>query len=182
MHPVVHLAVGYLAYAGYTRWRFERPPDGGATLVLLFAAVLPDLIDKPLEWSGSVPVGRTIGHSILFAIPVVAVVWVLARRRGSDHSADAFAIGYLSHVAADVPWHVLSEDFEELGFLFWPVTEVAEYSGVKPVATIGEVTVTTLWIEAVILLAGIGLWVRDGAPGIRVARDAIESTVTNLRQ
>lgn len=139
----------------------------------LLAAALPDLIDKPLEWLGVVPVGRTIGHSLLFALPLVALVWVLARRASERELGVAFAVGYLSHVATDVPWHLLSGEYHELGFLLWPVTHMPPYTGTTTLATLGGVEVTTLWLEAVILVAGVGLWMRDGTPGTEAIRDRL---------
>ncbi|ELY98845.1 membrane-bound metal-dependent hydrolase [Natrialba chahannaoensis JCM 10990] len=167
VQPVVHLAVGYICYALYTRWRTGRIPTETAALVAIAGAALPDLLDKPIWLAGLVDVGRTIGHSLLFAIPVVAAVWLLSRVRGQQALGIAFAIGYGSHIATDIPWHVLSGDLHELGFLLWPLTPMPEYTGTKPLGTVPalEITVTTLWLEAVILVAGIALWRADGYPG-----------------
>ena len=173
MQPVVHLAVAYLCYAGYARWRLDRAPTGAAALVAVVASTLPDLIDRPVYWVGLFPVGRALAHSLLFALPLIALVWLVARRSDRTLLGIAFAIGYLSHVAADVPWHVLSGDSHELGFLLWPVTYMPEYSGVKPLGTVGGVEVTTLWLEAPILVAGLALWIYDGAPGAAVVRDRL---------
>ncbi|WP_331236251.1 metal-dependent hydrolase [Natronorarus salvus] len=173
MQPVVHLAVAYLSYAAYTRWRLDRAPTGAAALVAVLAAALPDLIDRPLYWAGLTPVGRTLAHSLLFAIPLIALVRFVTRRVDRSVLGVAFAIGYLSHVVTDVPWHVLAGDYHELGFLLWPVTSMPDYSGVKPLGTVGGLEVTTLWLEAPILVAGLALWIRDGAPGAGVVRDRI---------
>ncbi|MXV63971.1 metal-dependent hydrolase [Natronorubrum sp. JWXQ-INN-674] len=173
MQPVVHLAVGYLCYAAYTRWSLGRQPADVPALVAVFAAGLADLIDKPLHAAGVVPVGRTIGHSLLFAIPLVLFVWLVASRRDRPILGVAFAIGYLSHIATDVPWHLISGDFDELGFLLWPITDMPAYTGVKPLGTVTGVEVTTLWLEAVILVAGIVLWWVDGRPGVGAIRRAL---------
>ncbi|MDQ2050143.1 metal-dependent hydrolase [Natronolimnohabitans sp. A-GB9] len=175
MQPVVHLAVGYLCYAGYTRWHGDGTPDEAPALAAIVGAALPDLIDKPIWLADLVAVGRTIGHSLLFAIPVVIAVWLLTRARDRPVLGIAFAIGYLSHIATDVPWHVISGDVDELGFLFWPLTPMPAYTGTKPLGTVPglEVTVTTLWLEAVILVAGVALWWADGRPGTDVIRRAL---------
>ncbi|ELY59949.1 metal-dependent hydrolase [Natronolimnohabitans innermongolicus] len=173
MQPVVHLAVGYLCYAAYTRWRGGTAPADLPALVAVFAAGLADFIDKPLYAAGVVPVGRTIGHSLLFAVPLIAVVWLLAARRDRRVLGVAFAIGYGSHIATDIPWHVISGDFDELGFLLWPITEMPAYTGVKPLGTVAGVEVTTLWLEAVILVAGVALWWADGRPGVDAIRRAL---------
>jgi hypothetical protein len=170
MLPPVHVAVGYLCYAALTRLRGMGVPSGRATLVAVLAAALPDLIDHPLHWLGVTPVGRTIAHSLLFAVPLVALVWVLARRADERELGVAFAVGYLSHIATDVPWHLLSGEYHELGFLLWPITHIPEYTGTTTLATVGGAEVTTLWIEAVILVAGVALWMRDGTPGTEALR------------
>ena len=173
MQPIVHLAVGYLCYVVYSRWAGEYPPAGGPVLLAVFAAVLPDLVDKPLAAAGVVPVGRTIGHSLLLAVPLMVAVWLAARRIERDDLGVAFGIGYASHLASDVPWHVLSGDYHELGFLLWPITTMPPYTGVKSVGTVAGVEVTTLWFEAVLLLAGIIVWWRDGRPGLGLLRQML---------
>lgn len=172
MLPFVHLAVGYLCYAAYARRSRDDSPAGAPTIVAVFAAALPDLLDKPLAAFGVVPVGRTLGHSLLFALPLVAIVRIVARRRGGPIAGDAFAVGYLSHIATDIPWHLLSGEYQELGFLLWPIAEMPAYTGTKPLGTVAGIAVTTLWIETAILIAGVVRWWRDGRPGTgRVRRE-----------
>ncbi|WP_254862481.1 metal-dependent hydrolase [Halovivax gelatinilyticus] len=170
MQPVVHLAVGYLCWATYTRYERGEPPESAPTAAVLVGAAIPDLVDKPLYAAGAVDVGRTIGHSLLFVVPLVVAVWVLARSVGRSELGLAFAVGVLSHVATDVPWHVVSGDFDELRFLLWPVTPMPPYTGVKPLGTVGGVEVTTLSLEAVVLVAGLVVWWSDGRPGIDLPR------------
>ncbi len=175
MQPVVHLAVGYLCYAGYTRRRYGSVPGEYPTLAAILGAALPDLIDKPIWLAGVVDVGRTIGHSLLLVVPLVIVVWLVTRTRDREILGVAFAIGILSHIATDIPWHVLSGDYHELGFLLWPITPMPEYTGTKPLGTVPglEVTATTLWLEAVILVAGVALWWADGRPGTAPLRRTV---------
>lgn len=170
MQPIVHPVVGYLCYAGYTRIRQGSRPRGEPTLVAVFAAILPDLIDQPLWAVGVTPVGRTVAHSLFGAAVIVGIAGVLARRADRPDLGVAFAIGYGSHVAADVPWHVLAGDYEELGFLLWPVTEMPAYSGVKPIGSVAGVEITTLWLEGVIFVAGVSVWLYDGRPGLEIVR------------
>lgn len=175
MQPVVHLAVGYLCYAAYARRRFDAVPREGPALAATVGAALPDLLDKPIRLVGLVGVGRTIGHSLLFALPLVVAVGLYACSSDRDLLGIAFAAGYLSHLATDVPWHVLAGDFHELGFLLWPVTPMPPYTGTKPLGTLPglEATVTTLWLEAVVLVAGVGLWWMDGKPGLETVVRAL---------
>lgn len=173
MLPPVHLAVGYLCYAALVRLRGAGTPTERAALAALLGAALPDLIDKPLHWLGAVPVGRTIGHSLLLVLPLVALGWLLARRTDGRELGVAFAVGILSHIATDVPWHLLSGEYHELGFLLWPVTHMPEYTGTTTLGTLAGVEVTTLWIEAVILVCGVALWVVDGTPGAGAVKERL---------
>ena len=166
MQPIVHLAIAYVSFAVYERWNGNDVPRDGPTLIAIIGAALPDLIDKPIAFVGLVPVGRTVGHSLLFALPLIGIVWVLSAKRNRRILGIAFAIGYLSHLATDVPWHVLSGDYEELGYLLWPVTDMPPYTGVKPLTTVGGFEITTLWLEAVIFVGGVALWWYDGRPGL----------------
>ncbi|MDG5820372.1 metal-dependent hydrolase [Natronococcus sp. A-GB7] len=175
MQPVVHLVVGYLCYAAYTRLSRGEAPAEAPALAAIAGAALPDVLDQSLYHAGLTPVGRTVGHSLLFAIPVIAAVWLLTRRRDRRILGVAFAIGYGSHTATDIPWHVLAGDYHELGFLLWPITHMPEYSGVKPLGTVPGLGLeaTTLWLEAVIFVAGIALWRADGYPGTAPIRRAL---------
>lgn len=170
MQPIVHPVVGYLCYAGYIRARRENPPQGGPVIVAVFAAILPDMIDRSLWLIGVTSVGRTIAHSLLGAIVLVGGMVILARAYHRSDLGVAFAIGYFSHILADIPWHILAGDYHELGFLLWPVTEMPAYSGVKVVANIGSVEITTLWLEGGLFLLGVLVWWRDGCPGTDVLR------------
>lgn len=168
MQPIVHLVVGYLCYAGYTRVRYETRPRGEPTAVAVSAAALPDLIDQPLWLMGITPVGRTFAHSLIGGVLIVGVITLLTRQQGRPDLGVAFAIGYVSHIVADIPWHVLAGDYHELGFLLWPVTEMPVYSGVKVIGTVGGIEVTTLWFEMVIFVLGVLVWWSDGYPGLDV--------------
>lgn len=154
MLPIVHPVIGYLCYAVYTR-ATGSSPEWDAGVVAVGAAAVPDLIDKPLWLAGVVPVGRSLAHSLLVAGPVIVTIWMLTRRYGRPRLGIAFAIGYFSHLAADVPWHIVAGSYAELGFLLWPVISMPPYSGTKPLGAIGDLAVTTLWIEAVIFIGGL---------------------------
>ena len=171
MQPIVHLVVGYLCYAAYSRWKTGDPPRDVPALVAIGSAVLADVIDKPLYAMGVLPVGRAIGHSLLFVGPLVIVVLYLTRMIGRGELGIAFAIGYGSHLAADIPWHLLSGEYHELGFLFWPITTMPPYTGVKTIWMGAGLEITTLWLEAVIGLIGVIVWWFDGRPGIGILKD-----------
>lgn len=122
MWPWDHAAVGYLLLSAATRLGWRRPPARQAGVVAVFAALLPDLIDKPLSWGlALLPSGRSLGHSLLFAlllVVLVGAVTVAARRR---EFGLAFGIGYLSHLAGDVAYPLFVKGELRLGFLFWPL-------------------------------------------------------------
>src|SRR3989338_267654 len=75
--------------------------------VLLFA-ILPDLIDKPLQFIiPAFEVGRSIGHSLLGACVLwLIVVW----RKASPY----YVLAYLIHFLCDAQW-------QHLPSLLWPL-------------------------------------------------------------
>ena len=170
MLPPIHAIVGYLLFAVYTRWSRDTTPTGRATLVLAFASLLPDLIDKPLYWWAGPPSGRTLAHSLLFAVPLTLLVWGIADRADERELGIAFAVGTLAHSLADALWPLLVGAYDELGFLLWPIAHSPPYEGTKPLATVAGADVTTLWFEAAIAVVGLAVWIRDGAPGAGAVR------------
>lgn len=85
------------------RWRY----------VLLFA-VLPDLIDKPLQIIvPAFEVGRSIGHSLLG----VCVLWLIITWR---KSSPTYVLAYLIHFLCDGQWNHLPS-------LLWPLLGVHIY-------------------------------------------------------
>ena len=166
MFPPAHPGVAYLLYSPFHRLVEGDATSGGATLALVVGAVLPDLIDQPLYHLAGFPTTRTIGHSLLLAVPVCLAVAAVAR--GStlpDGVAGAFAFGYGAHLAADALWPLVLGLRDELGFLLWPVTYMPDYEGTKPLVEVGGTTVTTLWVELVLLAFAVALWWHDGRPG-----------------
>ena len=176
MHPVVHPAVAYVLYRlgrGSVR---AGPPGPNVTLALVLGAIIPDVIDQPMYHVFAFPTTRTIAHSLLVAVPVCLLVWIAVRRRGvRDEIALGFAVGYLSHLAADALWPLVLGEYDELGFLLWPITEMPPYEGVKPLVTIDSLTITTLWVEVGLLVIGVLVWSRDGWPGMEVASQALDA-------
>lgn len=167
MFPPVHPAVAYLLYSAARRRLDGTPPDASATAAVVAGAVIPDLVDQPLAALALVPTTRALGHSLLFVVPVCLVgVLVVRRRWGSNASATAFAVGALSHPLADALWPLVLGLLDELGFLLWPITPSPPYEGTKPLLDLGAATVTTLWVELVLLALALVVWWRDGRPGL----------------
>lgn len=167
MFPPVHPGVGYLLYAGLTRVHDAVPSGNGVVLAVVVGAAVPDLIDQPLYYLLALPSTRTLGHSLLSALPVSLLAIALVRRSDVPNGVGiGFAIGYLSHLPADALWPLLLGKFRELGFLLWPITLSPDYEGTKELFSIGAVTVTTLWVELSLLAVAFLVWRRDEMPGI----------------
>lgn len=174
--PAAHPGVAYLLYAAWRRSRSAGTPSHGATLALFAAAVLPDLIDQPLYHYQllGVPSTRTLGHSLLFVVPVTVVALVGARRSSLANDVGiAFAVGLLSHPATDAVFPFLLGRFDEIGFLLWPLTHSPPYVGNKPLFGVADITVTTRWVDLVVLATALALWWRDGRPGLEPIVDRV---------
>lgn len=128
MWPWEHAVFAYLLYSLYSHLRYREAPDGRVTIVLVFAAVLPDVIDKPLAWEfGVFSTGYALAHSLFFAIPLVIIVWLFVWRRGAPVLGTAFGIGYLSHLVGDVIPIYASDGEWTIDHLLWPVVVSSEH-------------------------------------------------------
>lgn len=185
MWPWAHLAVGYLLYSLYCRAR-GRVPTGYPVLALAVGTQFPDLVDKPLAWRfGVLPSGLSLAHSLLFALPFVAVVGLVALRYGSTSVATGFAVGYLSHLPADVVYPLLLDRNVDPRFLLWPLYPAVDPERVGLFANVTmyfsryvELLLTPLGLlfalaEVGLVLSAVALWVRDGAPGLRELWSAV---------
>ncbi len=97
------------------RWVFRDPSMD--LRVLVFGAILSDLIDKPI---GSVvfvdrfETGRIYAHTLLFAVLVLFSVMTLTKRGGAARKRWlALPIGVFFHLLLDMPLDATT--------LFWPV-------------------------------------------------------------
>ncbi|MCL9812163.1 metal-dependent hydrolase [Natranaeroarchaeum aerophilus] len=163
MWPLVHPFFGYLCYSAYRRLDGEVP-TAGPTVAVVIGALLPDLVDQPLRILLAGHVGRSLAHSLFVAVPTILLVWYVAQHRGRARLGVGFAVGYLSHLVSDAFWPLLVGAYDELGYLLWPITSMPEYQGRKVLGELGSVTVTTYWLEAVVVLVAVGVWWRDGRP------------------
>jgi hypothetical protein len=178
MWPWEHLAFAYLLYSPLLRFAGYRPPQTDTALALLVASLLADLIDKPLAWVfGVLPAGRSLGHSVLFAVPLVVVVagvfWALHRTAVGP----AFGLGYLSHLAGDAIYPLLTEGDLEVGFLLWPLIP-AESGSIDAVPHLLDLLGTYLTFlatprgalyllfDATLVTVAVVAWALDGAPGL----------------
>ena len=181
MWPWEHVAFGYLAYSVASRILSRQPPGRLEALAVTVAAVLPDLIDKPLAWGlGVLPGGRSLAHSLLISSPLLVATVVLGTYFGRARLGAAVVVGYLSHLAGDVIYPLVTDGELRLGFLVWPLVSPESSSG-PPVGLlsrflelVGEFAVFLatprgLWylaIELAVLFVISLLWLADGAPGL----------------
>lgn len=170
MWPWGHAAVGYLLYTLYRRHRSGLQPQGLPVVALGLGTQLPDLIDKPLAWNlGLLPNGRSLSHSLLVAVVVGVVLWIIATRLDRQSLAVAFGIGYISHLFADGLYPALAGEFYYLGYLAWPIVPALEYEGGKGVLAylLAAEPTPTFVFEVVLALVTAGVWYRHGCPGLR---------------
>lgn len=183
MWPWEHLAVGYLAYSAWCRWRSGDPPSSPAAVVaLVIGTQFADLVDKPLGWGlGVLPAGTSLGHSVLFAVPLTVLVAALARQGGRPAVGPAFGIGYLLHLPADALYGaVIYQTAVDPGQFLWPlvaapepdriglITNVAYYLD-KYVAVLSTPAGQAyILAEALLLIGAFAVWLADGSPGVEL--------------
>ncbi|WP_226482863.1 metal-dependent hydrolase [Natrinema amylolyticum] len=192
MWPWEHAIVAYLSYSLLCHTVFRDSPGGLDAFAVVFASVLPDLIDKPLAWTyGVFDVGYGIGHSIFFAVPLAIFVGTIARAADRPLAGLAFGVGYLSHPVADVVDSVFRQDALLIEIMLWPVSPVEGQPPGPDVLDVffmlvgryastilaGELS-TYLWIQ--VGLAGLAMlvWLLDGAPVLRECLRASARAVT----
>lgn len=173
MWPIGHAAGAYILYNLYSRARGTSPPGEIAVWILLFGSLIPDIIDKPLAWYvGVLPTGRSLGHSLLFIVPLCIALGVIAYRYGRLEWAIAFTIGALSHLLLDA-LPALWRDDTSASFLLYPLVSVGTYDNGAP--TILGLLRSSLndpyfHLEFVFLFVALVMWVYDGYPGMRWLR------------
>lgn len=185
MWPWEHIAVGYLLYSAVSRRHWHHPPVARAAIVVGVAAVLPDLVDKPLAWwLGALPAGRSLAHSLLVGVPVVLAVLVAGWRRDERPASVAFAVGYLSHLAGDVFYPLVVQGELRVGFLLWPVVAAPDGGTTSALPHVRELVGAfvaflatprgTLYLvgDVTLVVAAVAVWVMDGTPGLPVARNS----------
>jgi hypothetical protein len=118
---------------------------------------------------GILPSGRSLAHSLLFALLLGVVVWVVARRRDHVTAGIAFLFGHVLHIVTDAIPAALAGRWAELGFLFWPVTPAYRYPGDSgrdiPEYLFGHLT-TEPHFQLGLFVFAVALWLYDGWPGL----------------
>lgn len=186
MLPWGHFAVAYLLYSPYARRRYGHPPSPRAMLALLVGVAFADLVDKSLGWGLGIIPSRSLGHSLLLAVPLIAVVYAVAVHYDRVASATAFALAHLTHLFTDIRPRLLLGYPIRNRYLVWPIISRRIYSYRERVFEppwLVEVLVTPLTYRPVFLLLelvlfGLALWRwdADGRPGADYVRSRLGST------
>ena len=180
MLPWGHFAVAYLLYSAYSRRRSGRPPSSGATLAVLGGVFFADVVDKSLGWGLGLIPSRSLGHSLLVAVPLIVAVYAVASRYDRVASATAFAMAHLTHLLTDIRPRLLLGYPIRNRYLFWPLVTERQYTYHERVFEppwIVELLVTPLTYRPVFLLLELVLfafalrrWDADGRPGLQYVR------------
>ncbi|MCL9815055.1 metal-dependent hydrolase [Natranaeroarchaeum aerophilus] len=193
MWPWEHAAVGYLAYSLFCHTYYRESPGGLDAFAVLFASVLPDLIDKPLAYQfGVFETGYALGHSIFFAVPFAIFTGVLARQLGYSRAGLAFAIGYLLHLPGDFVPHYF-RGTERFHVVLWPIADQPDaghshglydftmgyFVDYWAALTTGDPP-TYLLIQTGVVAFTLLLWLYDGAPVLRECLAAVGDTIESL--
>ena len=181
MWPWEHAIVAYLCYSLFCHTVFRDSPGGLDAFTVVFASVLPDLIDKPLAWEyGVFDVGYAVGHSIFFAVPLAILVGTITHLAGRPRVGLAFGLGYLSHPPADIVDSLFRYGILQVDLALWPVESVEShppgsgflesffvlFNDYSSALLAGDLS-TYLWLQ--VGLAGFTMlvWLLDGAPVLR---------------
>ncbi|MFC4541749.1 metal-dependent hydrolase [Halosolutus amylolyticus] len=183
MWPWEHAIVGYVVYSLFVRVVYRDSPGGLEAFAVVFASVLPDVIDKPLAWEfGVFETGYAIGHSIFFAVPLAIFAGLAARATGRQRAGVAFGLGYLLHLPGDVFYSYIGSGLVRLEILLWPVESVDSPGQQRRTGFAetflrlfddyqGSILAGDLspYLRLQLGLAGIAflLWLADGAPVLR---------------
>ena len=180
MWPWTHALFGYACYSLAVHAGFRRRPTDLPAVVAVFAAVLPDLVDKPLAWTFGVTAGGYgPAHSVLVGAPAAALLGLLLWRTGSEETGFGFVVGYASHLLGDVIFQFFDEGELVLSVLLWPIASAGSDSAGGLVhhflfflhrygGQIRSGEATTYLLATVALAVGVlFLWILDGFPGVR---------------
>jgi len=136
--PLGHAAIAYLCYVGYAAVSTHRLPARLALLSLFLGSQLPDVIDKPLAYWNVLTYGRSLAHSVFSLLLISALVWWAAQRLQGRWNETTWqdrirltapagiAIGYGSHLLGDVYRVVLTGQYADARFLFYPLYMMPE--------------------------------------------------------
>lgn len=194
MWPWEHAIVAYLTYSLFCHVMYRNSPGGLEVLAVVFASVLPDLIDKPLAWEyGVFESGYALGHSIFFAVPLSIIIGLLARQLSRPRTGVAFGLGYVLHPFSDVLDSYVRDDVVQFELLLWPIEIIhghGQSGGFMPyfiqlfdsyrTALLAGALSTYLWVQVSLGLAVVVLWLYDGAPVLRECIFGTKNLIGNM--
>lgn len=196
MWPWEHVLFAYVFYSVFVHFWFRARPTDWPVAALAFGSLLPDLVDKPLAWQfGLFETGWAIAHSVFVAVPLSLLAYAVARYRGADRVGIGFAFGYLLHLVGDVLPASLSRGELYLTPVLWPfgnptVSHSPEsFAGgvlhnlgnyLSGLVALDMTPVLALQLGA--LVVGLGLWVYDGFPGLRLVVAPVRRAAENVRR
>lgn len=160
-------------YSVLVHLTLRRSPRDAPTLALALGTQFPDIVDKPLAWTFHIlPNGRSLAHSLLTAVVVLAALRLASRWRGSTDLANAFGVGYLSHLAGDAVGPALAGEYHYISFLAWPLLPPIEYDHGSFLSHLASFqpsmfSMTELGVFGFVLV----IWIVDGAPGFPQVRN-----------
>lgn len=181
MWPWDHAIVGYVAYSLFCHAVFRTSPGGLDAFMVVFASVLPDLIDKPLAWEFAVfDTGYALGHSLFFIVPLSIAVGAITHAVGRPEIGFAVGIGSVLHPLGDLLYSYLSEGVIYFEIVLWPVATLP--SGSPSQGFLESFTAlfgryfreilagdVSMYVRLQLVLAAFAflLWLYDGAPVLR---------------
>jgi hypothetical protein len=158
MFPWSHAAFGYLLLLAAV-FLLGRQVSRAELLAVLVGTQCADIVDKPLAWwFGLLPSGRSLAHSLVLVVPLVAAVVAVAWYRHHPEVGLAFGLGYLSHLVGDAYGALYYWRTEELTFLLWPILPPYPYddfTGFAHFATSVELSLTL--VTAFLAAAAVGV-------------------------
>lgn len=187
MLPPGHLAGGYLLYSAVCRVSYRAPPVGTAVVALAVGTQFPDVIDKPLAYWGGLFTGRSLSHSLLFAVPLCCGCLGAGLRHDRRREAVAFGIGYASHLGLDTYSYFLAGEFGKASFLLFPAYPAYDATAESFAFHLEHhVPSPRLVLQdpfALLLAAGVvGVWIYDGLPGLRTTWTVCKRAVESVRR
>ncbi|WP_458187843.1 metal-dependent hydrolase [Haladaptatus sp. NG-WS-4] len=180
MWPWEHVAFGYLWYSLSVNLARRPSPRTREVVVLGFAALLPDLVDKPLSWSFELfPTGYSVAHSVFVAGLVLSIIATFAWCGRRLRYAAAFGVGYVSHLVGDIVYPVFMGEGLKPEVVLWPVVQLAAYEQHRGLTgrfllyffeylqMLGEAGWHPIVVfELVLGTAMFALWLYDGTAGL----------------
>jgi inner membrane protein len=100
-HLGISLGIAYILEKRFLRNRLGRIDYR----FLLVGSMIPDIIDKPLSVVGLIG-GRSIAHTLVFALTVTCVTTCFGARKGKSAIGVVLSLGVWLHLLLDMMWEM----------------------------------------------------------------------------